>query len=64
MKIASYLTTEHMAEIIRGTWPTTTVPFNDFPFCSIEFPNGSDHAVIACYLEVYEEGEVKHINGV
>ena len=30
----------------------------------IEFPNGSDHAMIACYLELYEEGEVKHINGV
>ena len=29
-----------------------------------KFPNGSDHAVIACYLELYEEGEVEHINGV
>jgi len=29
----------------------------------IQFLNGSDHAVIACYLELYEEGEVKHING-
>ena len=29
-----------------------------------EFPNGSDHAMIACYLELYEEGEVEHINGV
>ena len=28
------------------------------------FPNGSDHAMIACCLELYEEGEVKHINGV
>ena len=27
-------------------------------------PNGSDHAVIACYLGLYEEGEVEHINGV
>ena len=27
------------------------------------FPNGSDHEVIACYLELYEEGEVEHING-
>ena len=25
-----------------------------------QLPNGSDHAVIACY----EEGEVEHINGV
>ena len=29
-----------------------------------ELPNGSDHAVIACYLGLYEEGEVEHINGV
>ena len=29
-----------------------------------QFPNGSDHAVIACYLELYKEGEVEHINGV
>ena len=28
------------------------------------FPNGSDHAMIACYLKLYEEGEIKHINGV
>ena len=28
------------------------------------FPNGSDHAVIACYLGLYEEGEVEYINGV
>ena len=27
-------------------------------------PNGSDHAVIACYLGLYEEGEVEHINSV
>ena len=27
-------------------------------------PNGSDHAVITCYLGLYEEGEVEHINGV
>ena len=25
--------------------------------------NGSDHRVVASYLELYEEGEVKHING-
>ena len=25
--------------------------------------NGSDHKVIACYLELYEEGEVEYING-
>ena len=25
------------------------------------FPNGSDHTVIAC---LYEEGEVKYVNGV
>jgi len=25
---------------------------------------GSDHAMIAYYLELYEEGEVEHINGV
>ena len=30
----------------------------------IKLPNGSDHAVIACYLGLYEEGEVEHINGV
>ena len=29
-----------------------------------ELPNGSDHKVIACYLGLYEEGEVEHINGV
>ena len=31
---------------------------------AIHLPNGSDHAVIACYLGLYEEGEVEHINGV
>ena len=30
----------------------------------LKLPNGSDHAVIACYLGLYEEGEVEHINGV
>jgi len=29
----------------------------------IEFLNGSGHAVIACYLEIYKEDEVKHISG-
>ena len=29
----------------------------------IYYPNGSDYAMIACYLELYEEGEVEHING-
>ena len=28
------------------------------------FINGSDREVVASYLELYEEGEVKHINGV
>ena len=28
----------------------------------IQFKNGSDHAVIASYSELYEEGEVEHIN--
>jgi len=28
----------------------------------ILFPNGSDHAIIACYFEFYDEGEVEHIN--
>jgi len=32
------------------------------PLASLD-PNASDHAMIACYLELYEEGEVKHING-
>ena len=31
---------------------------------ALQFPNGSDHGVIACYLGLYEEGEVEHINGV
>ena len=30
----------------------------------LPFPNGSDHTMIACYLELNEEGEVEHINGV
>ena len=30
----------------------------------MELRNGSDHEVITCYLELYEEGEVEHINGV
>ena len=30
----------------------------------IQFENGSDHAVVASYSELYEEGEVEHINGV
>ena len=29
-----------------------------------KFINGSDHGVVASYLELYEEGEVEHINGV
>ena len=29
----------------------------------IQFENGSDHAVVASYSELYEEGEVEHING-
>jgi len=29
----------------------------------IQFPNGSDHAMIACYLELYKEGEDEHTNG-
>lgn len=29
-----------------------------------KFPNGSEDAVVACYLELYEEGEVEHINSV
>ena len=35
-----------------------------FPNLHTQFPNGSDHVVIACYLGLYEEGEVEHINGV
>ena len=31
---------------------------------SVYFINGSDHEVVACYLELYEEGEVEHINSV
>ena len=30
----------------------------------IKFINGSDHEVVASYLELYEEGEVEHINGI
>ena len=26
---------------------------------NVYFPNGSDHKVIACYLRLYEEGEIK-----
>ena len=33
-------------------------------FCKSDFINGSDHGVVASYLELYEEGEVEHINGV
>ena len=29
----------------------------------IQFENGSDHAVVASYSELYEEGEVERING-
>ena len=32
--------------------------------CSVYLPNGSDHTVIACYLGLYEKGEVEHINGL
>jgi len=28
-----------------------------------KIPNGSDHAIVACYFEFYEKGEVEHING-
>lgn len=28
------------------------------------FINGSDHEVVACYLELYEEDEVEHISMV
>ena len=27
--------------------------------CEIQFENGSDHAVVASYSELYEEGEVE-----
>ena len=30
----------------------------------MQFPNGSDHTMIACYLELYEEDEVEHISGL
>ena len=33
-------------------------------FCTTEFLCGSEHEVVACYLEQYKEGEVDHINGV
>ena len=32
--------------------------------CAIYFINGSDHEVVASYLELYEEGEVEHIVAV
>ena len=32
------------------------------PF-KIQFENGSDHAVVASYSELHEEGDVVHING-
>ena len=30
---------------------------------ALKFTNGSDHEVIACYLELDEESVVEHING-
>ena len=30
----------------------------------MQFINGSDHGVVARYFELYEDGQVKHINGV
>ena len=29
-----------------------------------KFIDGSDHEVVACYLELYGEGEIEHINSV
>ena len=44
-------------------WATNnTVDMETEPF-EIQFENGSDHAVVASYSELYEEGEVEHING-
>ena len=37
---------------------TAMVGVNELPTI-----NGSDHKVVASYLGLYEEGEVKHING-
>ena len=39
-----------------------TVDMETEPY-EIQFKNGSDHAVVASYSELYEEGEVEHING-
>ena len=33
-------------------------------FLLYKFKNGSAHTVVERYSELYEEGEVKHINGV
>ena len=31
---------------------------------TVYFSNSPDHKVIACYLKLYKEGEVEHINGI
>ena len=30
----------------------------------LTFPNGSDHAMITCYFELYEEDEIENVNDV
>ena len=40
------------------------VKARDMAMTSRRGGNGSDHGVVASYLEIYEEGEVEHINGV
>ena len=46
----------------RGLATNNTVDMETEP-SKIHFKNGSDHAVVASYSELYEGGEVEPING-
>ena len=56
------MSTTHYNKVPEGTATNNTVDMETEP-SEILFKNGSDHAVVASYSELYEEGEVEHING-
>ena len=51
-----------LERIAVGLATNNTVDMETEP-SEIQFENGSDHAVVASYSELYEEGEVEHITG-
>ena len=44
-------------------WATNNTIDMETEPSEIQFKNGSEHAVVASYSELYEEGQIEHING-